>query len=196
MIEIALCSLDDLEPTPWKNGGGTTCELLVYPEQGEFEWRLSLATIQHDGAFSTFDGLDRLFVPITGEPFALTHGDACPQTSQRVGEVHRFDGEWPTRAESVIGEVCVLNVMTRRGRWRATVEWLGARPARFALESEHSVLLVVKGSASGRVSGEEDPVELGPRTALWLSEPERGDELILDETNGGFAAVLVELRSA
>lgn len=196
MTEVATCSLDDLEHVPWKNGGGTTRELLAHPEDGEFEWRLSVATIEGDGGFSSFDGVDRLFVPIAGEPFVLTHGEACPAAPQRVGDVHRFDGEWPTCVEEVTTEIHVLNVMTRRGGWRATVEWLGARIGRFPLDAEHLVLLVLHGRAEARVSGEEDPIELAAHTALWLSESARGDELVLDATSEDFAAVLVELRRA
>jgi len=41
----------------WKNGGGTTREILRVPaEPTAFDWRLSLATIDSPGPFSAFEG--------------------------------------------------------------------------------------------------------------------------------------------
>ncbi|MEX1024629.1 MAG: HutD family protein [Planctomycetota bacterium] len=195
MTELATSAFDDFELEPWKNGGGTTRELLRHPEVGELAWRVSLASIESDGAFSRFDGLDRSFVPISGAPFTLLHGDACPAAPQAPGRVHRFDGEWPTEAAGIQGRVEALNVLTRRGQWRATIEWLVQRPGRFALESEHSILLVFDGSITARVSGEDEPLALEARTALWLHEPDRGDELVLEAPDPEFRAALIELRS-
>ena len=31
---------------PWKNGQGVTREVARYPEAGEYDWRISLATIR------------------------------------------------------------------------------------------------------------------------------------------------------
>jgi environmental stress-induced protein Ves len=45
----------------WKNGGGTTREVVTQPPGAafdEFNWRVSIATIASDGPFSTFPGVD------------------------------------------------------------------------------------------------------------------------------------------
>ncbi|MFQ9621820.1 MAG: HutD family protein [Enterobacteriaceae bacterium] len=39
---------------PWKNGQGVTREVARYPEAGEYDWRISLATIRQPGPFSAF----------------------------------------------------------------------------------------------------------------------------------------------
>ncbi|MBM3526239.1 MAG: HutD family protein, partial [Alphaproteobacteria bacterium] len=52
---------------PWKNGLGRTAEIARAPATGEaFDWRLSIATIAADGAFSVFPGCERTLVPIAG----------------------------------------------------------------------------------------------------------------------------------
>ncbi len=38
---------------PWKNGGGVTTEICVSPPSGAFDWRVSIATVNADGPFST-----------------------------------------------------------------------------------------------------------------------------------------------
>ncbi len=41
---------------PWKNGGGSTLELLQEPAaDGGFHWRLSIADVATPGPFSTFE---------------------------------------------------------------------------------------------------------------------------------------------
>src|SRR3984885_1398856 len=52
---------------PWKNGGGVTREILRSPpESTAFDWRLSLATIDSPGPFSSFDGYHRTLVLVRG----------------------------------------------------------------------------------------------------------------------------------
>ena len=61
-----------LSPVPWKNGGGSTTQIAVFPPDAgfeDFDWRISLATIAEDGAFSEFPGVERtlaLVVPGIG----------------------------------------------------------------------------------------------------------------------------------
>ena len=47
---------------PWKNGGGTTTEVAVFPAGASFDdfgWRISIADIARGGPFSQFPGIDR-----------------------------------------------------------------------------------------------------------------------------------------
>lgn len=62
-----MIGVDRVEPQPWRNGGGTTRELLAWP-RGAAEWqlRISVADITRDGAFSRFDGIDRGFAVVDG----------------------------------------------------------------------------------------------------------------------------------
>lgn len=54
-----------MAPEPWRNGAGTTRELASRTDAGgELLWRISLASLDDDAAFSVFAGLDRLFVAL------------------------------------------------------------------------------------------------------------------------------------
>ena len=48
---------------PWKNGGGITYEVAVFPaispSLDDFDWRVSMARVAADGPFSLFPGIDR-----------------------------------------------------------------------------------------------------------------------------------------
>lgn len=199
-MDVATCSLADLDPERWKNGAGWTRELLILPEdaslaRAEFTTRVSIATIEADAAFSTLPGYDRFFLPVSGGGFELVHDDEGAHVPQRTGQLYRFDGEWATRAAGVRGPIQVLNVMTQRGSARATLEVLRSlgRARRFAIETPHAVFLLFQGEASVRVSGEDEPLELEPGSAVWMQGAERGDELVVDELADDSLAVYVEL---
>lgn len=111
---IRLLRESDYRRMPWKNGLGVTVEIAREPGERDFEWRVSVADVVTDGAFSRFDGVDRVIVTIEGEGMALTHngGDAV---TLRVFQPHAFRGEDETHCQLVAGPVRDFNLMTRRG---------------------------------------------------------------------------------
>jgi environmental stress-induced protein Ves len=64
----------DYTRQPWKNGRGTTTELLhlVDPASGGTLVRLSRASVVEDGPFSLFPGIERNLTVLTGAGFRLT----------------------------------------------------------------------------------------------------------------------------
>ncbi|HOO88381.1 MAG TPA: HutD family protein, partial [Synergistales bacterium] len=67
----------DYRTMPWKNGGGITHEMFIYPEDAtlqeeEFLWRLSSANVGESGPFSTFPGYDRVLFFLSGNALDLT----------------------------------------------------------------------------------------------------------------------------
>lgn len=59
---------------PWKNGGGETVEIAVFPQGAsvdDFDWRISMATVASDGPFSIFPGIDRTLSILEGNGMAL-----------------------------------------------------------------------------------------------------------------------------
>ena len=70
---------------PWKNGGGVTTEIAVFPANAgleDFEWRLSMATVASDGPFSLFAGIDRTLAVLEGEGLVLA-SRAGPRKASR-----------------------------------------------------------------------------------------------------------------
>lgn len=107
--------------TPWKNGGGVTRELAAWPPGAgldAFDWRISLAEIAADGPFSTFPGVDRVLTVIQGEGLLLTVDDRMLALDAASPPLD-FPGEAPVSARLTHGPISDLNVMVRRGPWRA-----------------------------------------------------------------------------
>jgi uncharacterized protein len=106
---------------PWKNGGGTTRDIIVSPpgtSLDDFDWRLSLAQIDRDGPFSRFDHVDRTLVLLSG---AMTLHDGDRRIDLVRNEPLAFEGERAIEATVGGGSTLDFNVMTRRGRARHVV---------------------------------------------------------------------------
>ncbi|WP_158915276.1 HutD family protein [Caulobacter sp. S45] len=105
----------------WKDGGGTTQEIAVHPQGAgfDFDWRVSVATVNASGAFSTFPGVDRQLVVLEGAMRLSFDGRPSVELDPSCGPF-AFPGDLACRAE-VIEPVQDLNVMVRRGGPTATL---------------------------------------------------------------------------
>ena len=114
---------------PWKNGGGETFEIYSYPEASDltqFEWRISMARVTQAGPFSHFPFTDRLLAVLEGEGLVLTVGDDPPHVLTPQSPALAFAGDVSTTATLCDGPITDLNVMVRRGVWKArlTAHWI------------------------------------------------------------------------
>jgi environmental stress-induced protein Ves len=186
MREVLQLALADARSVPWKNGRGTTLELAVWPasasfERGDYDWRLSAATVEVDGPFSAFPGCERILTVTRGAGLLLEHGGEAPRARLRRFEPYRFSGDWPTSAALVAGPVADFNVILRRARARAEVAALvlGTRRAREVLRTPQAFAHVLAGELVARVTGQEQPFELRGGDSLWLRGLAGGEEVEL-----------------
>jgi environmental stress-induced protein Ves len=103
----------------WKNGGGETAEVLIWPAGAtldDFDWRLSMARVEADGPFSAFPGIDRTLAVLEGEGIRLVVGDDSAVTLTQDSPPFAFAADRPAAADLVGGPIVDLNMMSRRGR--------------------------------------------------------------------------------
>ena len=113
-MKLQVIQAQDCAPQAWRNGGGQTRELLVWPPWGDWQLRISRADIKADGPFSAFPGVQRWFAVLEGAGVALQLG--CEQ-KLRMGDMPlRFDGEAAPACRLLDGPTQDLNLMTRQGR--------------------------------------------------------------------------------
>jgi environmental stress-induced protein Ves len=116
-MSLKIVQLADVSPAPWRNGGGSTRELLAWPSAERWALRLSVAEIERDGAFSSFHGIERWFAVIEGAGVELRFGSADRIRSVRRGdEVLQFDGGIAPACRLLDGPTQDLNLMLARGR--------------------------------------------------------------------------------
>lgn len=107
----------------WKNGGGWTTELAASPRDcgTDFDWRVSIAEIESDGAFSTFPHCDRHIALLEGNGMRLEFDSAQAALLERHLQFVAFAGEWKTYGTLIDGPVRDFNVIARRDRVQAEV---------------------------------------------------------------------------
>jgi environmental stress-induced protein Ves len=101
---------------PWKNGGGTTSEILIEPpgaDMASFDWRISMARIDEDGEFSCFPIVDRTLTMLSGAMSLRVDTGDC-QRLDAISPPFAFAGEDKITAEVKQSPIHDLNVFTRR----------------------------------------------------------------------------------
>jgi len=178
----------------WKNGGGATTELAVFPESSgdantAFDWRVSIADVESDGAFSTFAGCDRYIALLEGIGMELRFDAAEPVRLEQRLRFHRFAGEWQTHGKLISGAVRDFNVIVRRDTVAAEVlhrPLVG--PMVFLPETATWFVYLAGGHAEVKLAGAVQ--ELAGGESLLLT-PAAGDERVV--LNGGGELVLIKL---
>ncbi|CAN5556103.1 HutD family protein [soil metagenome] len=106
---------DDVASQPWRNGGGQSRELLAWPSSEQCDLRVALADIDKDGPFSTYDGVERWIVVISGVGIELGFSDRARRLL--LGdEPLQFDGGDAPGCRLVDGPTRDLNMMVHGGR--------------------------------------------------------------------------------
>jgi len=178
-----------LSPAPWKNGGGNTTEIALGPPDAsfdDFDWRVSLATIAEDSAFSQFEGVDRTLALVDGHGMLL-HIDGEPTLVSDAEPVVAFDGSSEVRAKLNRGPTTDFNVMSRSAR---CYHQFGRRrlsgDSTFVARAEVTVLFLAEGDSLQISSDKEriglvryDAVVLDPGT-VWTLEAGQATIYIVD----------------
>lgn len=110
-------------PQPWRNGGGMTRELLVWPAGStgqDWQLRITLAEVTQDGPFSPFPEVRRHFVVVNGCGLSLRWVSDDQWQELRPGHAPLlFDGALPPdcrllrEATEAAAHSTDLNLMTR-----------------------------------------------------------------------------------
>jgi uncharacterized protein len=172
---------------PWKNGGGVTTEIAVFPEAAgleDFEWRLSMATVASDGPFSLFAGVDRTLAVLEGEGIRLAIEGRPEERIMRGSPPVSFVADRPTSAKLISGPVTDLNAMTRRGVWTHRMERL-AVSGKAAIIDCGDIALVFCAAGSAAISNGEEVL------ALSLHDAAIVDDAPLKATSSGGARLYV-----
>lgn len=113
-MTLRLVDANTTAPQPWRNGGGQTRELMVWPLLGAWRLRISRADIAQDGPFSAFPGVQRWFTVLQGAGVALRFADG--EQILRTGDAPcHFDGALAPGCRLLDGPTQDLNLMARHG---------------------------------------------------------------------------------
>lgn len=158
---------------PWKNGGGETIEIAVFPEGAslsQFDWRVSMATVASDGPFSAFPGIDRTLSILEGNGMTLLIDGREPAPLTQASAPLAFPADVATSASLIDGTIVDLNVMTRRGRLAHHVRRLDVEgEGSLASEAATSLIFCHRGAVTLDLDGQA--VALSEGDAVLASGP-------------------------
>ncbi len=181
---------------PWKNGAGSTTEILISPEnatlQSGFDWRISLAQVPTSGPFSSFPGYQRTIMLLRGDPMRLVH-EGHGERLLRSFQPHDFHGAWKTEGILTGGPVEDFNVMVREGYGQAHVDvQKGSETPTFTLQNK---LLYVIYSCRGTVTVElhNQHYKLAEQESLTIQD---GSNIRIHADSALSTAIIVSLARA
>lgn len=138
----------------WKNGGGTTREVMVFPQDATMEtfvWRISMADVTQPGPFSSFPGITRTLAVVSG----------CLELDFQGGATHRlgpsdpvivFPGDAKVSGAPIGGPVLDLNVMARNGVVQAAMQRIDGGGHDIACRPGDVTVMVATGPAVVQIS--------------------------------------------
>lgn len=189
---------EDYKVMPWKNGGGSTTELAIYPDETSldepFTWRISIAHLTGSGPFSSFPAYDRIIIQLTGNPMRISHKEGGSRELQ-IFRPYRFRGEWTTHADlSTVAQD--FNIMVRRDSASAEAECVALHPGSVIerRSSEIAFFHLWKGTASIETMGKA-PCSLREGDSL-LIEGNRGQTLSLKGNAAQMIMVSIQYKDA
>lgn len=159
---------------PWRNGGGVTREVAIWPPDATltaFDWRISIADIAADGPFSVFPGVDRVLTVIAGRGLSLAVEGLGTVAMDAASPPLAFPGEAACGATLSGGPIRDLNLMVRRGAYLAAAR-RGVADGASALTGEAEATLVLALDpleVDGQTLAAEDAVLLGRGESVRLS---------------------------
>ena len=165
-------ALADVAPSAWKNGGGTTRELLAWPSPADWVFRLSVAEVQADGPFSSFAGVQRWFAVLSGAGVRLQVGAAAPYGVQVLTSASApfcFDGALPVDCTLIDGATQDFNLMVRTDQARAQMQRVAD-----SLKTEGAgprTVAVWTGEAGAALWLGQECTPVGAHTLAWQALP-------------------------
>ncbi|MEP6484367.1 MAG: HutD family protein [Rudaea sp.] len=184
----------DYRRMPWKNGGGWTTELAVYPSEqnsdDSYDWRISIAEIETNGPFSTFPGYDRAIALLEGIGMELRFDDAEPVRLERRLHFVRFAGETKTDSVLISGAVRDFNVIFKRETVSADVLHRPLVGPMVFFRDATWFIYIADGHAEAKCGDERCALEKGVALLLF---PESGAPRVV--LHGGGQVVLVKFSA-
>lgn len=177
----SVCMLEPVPATdfiqqPWANGNGQTTELAAGPDRTRWRWRISMARVATDGAFSVLPGVRRQLAPLDA-PLELQFDDGEVLPARRL-QVLQFDGGRSVRCRLPDGPGRDFNLMLRDGaEGRLIVRPLLGSMVLLPAGTRRWFVYVLAGACRAGIGS--DALELDTDEAAWI-QPPPGQRAILE----------------
>ncbi|MBS0589930.1 MAG: HutD family protein [Proteobacteria bacterium] len=186
---------NDYRRMRWQNGGGWTTELYSHPASADdiaFGWRVSIADIESDGAFSIFPQCDRWIALLEGNGMQLdVEGQPVVALDQRLQFVG-FSGDARSSGRLLDGAVRDFNLIARRDLWRCEIHHRPLVGSMLFAASAADMWFVYLAAGSARIERRADLPSLSAGEALLLDTETATGSVVLD---GGGELVVIRISA-
>jgi environmental stress-induced protein Ves len=156
--------LEEVSPTRWRNGGGSTRELAAWPGAADWIWRMSVAEVASNGPFSHFEAVQRWFTVLAGAGVRLTIGASVHELGGASVPLC-FDGALAVDCELLDGPTQDFNLMLRRPQASARMRRISG-VSTFVLDASRTVAVYAIDSGC-KIIFEGDGLALAPHSLAW-----------------------------
>jgi len=194
-MSLRLIPANEYRRERWRNGMGWTREIARSDVQSDdWDWRLSIAEVEHDCPFSAFPGCDRVLMLLSGNGMELKFDDG--ETSTVVPPHGRvaFAGERSLQCRLLDGPTTDFNAIVRRDRCTMQVfhRPLVGSMVFFAEAGVVWAIHLIAGRATIKSAGESAALDAGDTALLKSGVTDATARSILD---GGGDVVLVRIQT-
>ncbi|MDQ7977823.1 HutD family protein [Paraburkholderia sp. SARCC-3016] len=194
-MQTSLLRGADLIAAPWKNGGGVTREIAAYPHRAGFDtfiWRVSLADVAQPGPFSSFAGIDRTLVLLSGAGMLLDEAQGRTHALEQPYDIARFAGETAIDARLVDGATRDFNLMIRRDAATGDIGvWRDGESHRICADT--LLLFCGAGSVDVALAGIDGSVALATNDTLRIDDARQASHCAV-RGNGTVLAISIRYR--
>lgn len=150
--------INDYKKMLWKNGQGVTFE--IFRDNGEnlddFGYRISMADVASNGAFSHFSGRERILTILTGDGIVL-NVDNQQKFTLKPQQVFSFSGDSDVYSTLINGAIRDLNVIFDPTLFTAHLTWLHGDDS---LTTQADTVFIVANSDNTQLLLNDKPFEL------------------------------------
>lgn len=148
----------------WANGKGRTTQLAAGPDPERWNWRISMAHVDSDGAFSVLPGVWRQLAPLDGA-LELRFADGERMVGTRL-KVLAFDGGREITCHLLDSPGRDLNLMLRNGLQGELLTRPLVGSMLLPMRSGRWFILQLSGQATLKAA--DETLSLAAGSALWV----------------------------
>jgi environmental stress-induced protein Ves len=176
---IQLLTPSDYRKMRWKNGTGYTLELArsTGGNLAEFDWRISMADVTTSGAFSPFQGMQRILTVLEGAGIAL-QVDGERHTLQTLQSL-TFSGDSMVSCELLADPIRDFNLIYQPERYVARYQWIVSHEATDFFSSADIIFIFNPSAEPLAVRIDGEIFQLGQQHSLYLHSNINVKHLIL-----------------
>ena len=184
MVKYKFIPHTDFVQVPWKNGLGVTQEIDKLNVDGKegFVWRLSIAAVDKDGAFSHFEGYQRNISVLAGNGMTLDV-DGKSSGVLRAFESYAFSGDADTSAVLVDGKISDFNLIYDPCFVNAKVDWCDVAEGVSSIVGAHTTVFILAGTDKTEIKIDDSIFNLGKWDVLRIKTEDCSSKLSIAAHN-------------